>query len=136
MKKIFCFKIIMLICLSCGDSFSDYTYIIDNKTEYDVMLYFSEQIPNGKDSILCLSNTETLIFENWFWSVKKLSCSPPPITEDAKIVVDGGEKHLTKNFSDKNNWKCTGEKDWSLIMVGNYYSSIKSTFDITEKDLE
>jgi hypothetical protein len=136
MKNIFYFTIITLICLSCGDSLSDYSYIIDNKTEYDIILCISEHTPNGQDSILCLPNTETLIFKGEFSSVKKLSCTLPPITEDIKIVVDEGKKHLTKEFSDINNWKCTGEEDWDLIMVGSYYSSIKSTFVITEDDLE
>jgi hypothetical protein len=131
MKKIF-YLIIVFICQSCGDSISDLFHVVDNKTKYDVILY----IPIGQDSILCLSNTKTVIFEREFHSVKKMSCPLPQIAEAIKVVVDGGEKHLTKDFSDINNWECIGEKSWSLVMVGSYYTTITITFVITEDDLE
>ena len=134
MKKIFCIVIIVLICMSCGDSFSEYVYCIENRTEYDVVLFTKEQ-----DSILCLPNKEIVLFQGEFWSSKNLNYTPPLIIEyitSITIVIDGNRKHLIKDFSDMNNWEYTGDEEWSLIMCGSYYSHIKRTFIITENDLE
>ena len=126
----------MLICTSCGDSWSDYAYSIDNQTKYDIILYFNGQESENQNPILCPSNKETIILKMKNRSIKKLDCNPFPLKEHMTFVIDEEEKHLIKDFFDVNNWKCTGDEDWSLIMVGNYYSYIKSTFIITEEDLE
>ena len=136
MKKIILMIIITSICLGCGDSFSELTYSINNQTQYDIILYFTGQEFENKDSILCLSNKETIIFQMEIWSPKKLYCDPYPLKEYAKFVVDDSKKYLIKDISDINNWECTGKTDWHILMMGSYYNNIKSTFIITEEDLE
>ena len=129
MKKIFILSVIICFFASCGDSYSIYTFSIDNKTEYNIILYFDKQIftNSDTDSILCIPHSETIIFEMSGRSIKKLACSPCPSSDYINVVVGTNEKHLIKGFSDINNWECSGATSWSLIMVGNYYSNIKST---------
>jgi len=136
MKKILNLTIIILICMSCGDSFSKFAHSINNQTEYDIILYFTGQEFENQDPILCPANQETIIFLMEDWSIKRINCSPCPIKEYIKLVVDDGKKHLIKDFANDNNWECTGDKNWSFIMAGSYYAYIKSTFVIMEDDLE
>jgi len=139
-KQILYLMLLIPLCISCGDSWSDDIYSIDNRTQYDIILYF--HIPDNisgledLDSILCPLNQETIIEQMTSRSVKQLSCRPYVFKDYVELVVDGGNKHLIKDVSDDNNWVCTGEKDKSFIMVGSYYRVIKNSFIITENDLE
>ena len=118
--------------VSCGDSESIYVTSINNNTSCKVIVNFPDS------TIVCLPNQETIIEEGWGGSVKKLSCFAPYIFRNniAEIVIDGDNKILTKDISDDNNWNCSGERDWSLIMVGSYYSKITTTFVINEEDIK
>lgn len=128
----------MFLCISCGDSDSEYSYCIDNKTEHEMSLCFPKQSLENIETILLAANKETVIFQSYIRSPKKLSCTPPNfLLEDyTYFVVDDGKKHLTKDIFDENNWECTGDKKSSFIMVGSYYDNIKSVFTITKDDLE
>ena len=53
-----------------------------------------------------------------------------------KIIIDDGNKILKKDIADDNNWNCKGDENWSLIMVGSYYSKITTTFTINDEDIE
>jgi hypothetical protein len=57
-------------------------------------------------------------------------------SKEAEIIIDGGAKILTKDIYDDNNWSCKGVEDWSLIMVGSYYSQITKTFTVNDEDIE
>ena len=130
--------IIFFLCVSCGDSESEYSYCIDNRTEYEMVLYFSKQSLEKIETIFLPPNKETIIFQYYIHSPKKLSCTPPNFLLEnyTYLVVDDDIKHLTKDIFDDNNWECTGNKTRSFIMVGSYYDDIKSIFIITEDDLE
>ena len=130
--------VIMFLCVGCGDSDSEYSYCIDNKTEYEMVLYFSKQSLENIETILLAPNKETVIFQYYVHSPKKLSCTPPNflLENHTYLVVDDDKKHLTKDIFDDNNWECTGDKKSDIIMVGSYYDNIKSIFIITGDDLE
>ena len=126
--------LIILVFASCGDSWSDYTWSIDNKTEYNIVINSTGlKLENN----LCPPNKVTVVFQDEPRSPKKLNCHCPPLIlkEQIEFVVDDGKKHLTKDFFNDNNWDCSGDKKSSLIMVGKYYDNIKSIFIITEDDL-
>lgn len=122
-----------LLLTSCGDSDSKYITSINNNTDFGIVVRFSED-----STIVCLPNQETIIEEHWGGSVKKMSCMSPYIFKNnhAVVIVDEGNKTLIKDISDDNNWSCSGEEDWSLIMVGNYYSEIKTTFTVNDEDIK
>jgi len=123
--------VIILVFASCGDSWSEYTWSIDNKTEYNIVITGLKL-----ENILCPPNKLTVVFQDEPRSSKKLYCHCPPlIKEQIEFVIDDGKKHLTKDFFNDNNWECSGDKKSSLIMVGKYYDNIKSIFMITEDDL-
>ena len=126
--------IMITICfVSCGDSDSEYITSINNNSTFEIIVHFPD------DSIIvCLPKQETIIEKGWAGSVKKFSCMSPYIFKNnfAQIAIDEGNKILTKNISDDNNWNCYGDKDWSLIMVGSYYSKITTTFTINDEDIE
>ena len=119
--------------VSCGDSMSKYLTSIVNNTNYNIIVHFSED-----STIVCPSKQETIIEEFEASSGKKLSCMSPYIFKNniAKITIEGGNKILTKDISDDNNWNCNGEKDWDLIMVGSYYSKVTTTFVINDEDIK
>lgn len=133
MRTLFNLLILSIILTSCGDSDSKYFTSINNNTDYEIAVQFSED-----STIVCQANHETIIEEFYAGSVKKLSCIAPYIftNNDAKIIVDKGSKILTKDISDDNNWSCSGEEDWDLIMVGNYYSEITTTFTVNNEDIK
>ena len=122
-----------LLLTSCGDSESKYITSINNNTDFEIVVRFSED-----STIVCNPNQETIIVENWGGSVKKMSCMSPYFfkNNDAVIIVDEGNKILTKDISDDNNWSCSGDEDWSLIMVGNYYSEIRTSFTVNDEDIK
>ena len=128
----------MFLCVSCGDSDSEYSYCIDNKTKYEMVLYFPEQSLENIETILLAPNKETVIFQYYVSSPKKLSCSNLNflVKDYTYLVIDDGKKQLTKDIFDENNWECKGDKKSSLIMVGSYYDNIKRVFIIAEDDLE
>ena len=138
MKKLWLNLIILFLCVSCGDSDSEYYYCIDNKTKYEIVLYFPKQSLEEIETIFLPPNKETIIFQHYVHSPKKLSCTPPNFLLESYtyLVVDDDIKHLTKDIFDDNNWECKGNKKRSFIMVGSYYDDIKSIFIITEDDLE
>jgi hypothetical protein len=131
--------ILTVLCVglvSCGDSDSKYISTISNNTSYDVIvrLHLSED-----SMIVCPSKQETIIVESWASSVKKFSCMTLPNflrSNIAEIIIEGGNKIITKDILDYNNWNCSGEEDWNLIMVGSYYSKITTTFVINDEDIE
>ena len=135
-SKTFLCKIALVVLMgfslvSCGDSWSDYTFIIDNKTGYNINLHSTGiELENN----ICPHNKETVVFIDCPRTPKKLYCTCPPLIlkEQIEFVIDDGKKHLTKDFWDSNNWECTGDKGSSLIMVGKYYYNIN--FDIVIDD--
>ena len=125
----------MFLCTSCGDCWSDTTYSIDNKTEYNIIVQSTEiEIINK----ICPPNKETVIYRDDPRSKRELHCSCPSYIskEQIEFVVDDGNKHLRKDFFDNSNWKCTGDKRSSFAMGGKYYDNIINVFIITEDDLE
>jgi hypothetical protein len=133
MRRTFNLLILSVLLTSCGDSESKYFTSIKNNTNYEIDVQFS------KDStIVCPANHETIIEEYYAGSVKKLSSMAPYIftSNVAKIIVDKGNKTLIKDISDANNWSYSGEKDWDLIMVGNYYIEATNTFTINPEDIK
>ena len=126
-----------LVMFSCGDSESIYAYVVDNQTKYNIVLNFIGQDFENKGSILLKPFTETVIEQEYYSSQKKLDCRLLYFYKDnLQFVVDNGNKQLIKDVSDENNWICTGDKKSSLIMIGNYYNNLKSTFTITENNLK
>jgi len=133
MRSFFYLLIASLLLTSCGDSESKYITSINNNTDFRIVLQFQED-----STIVCQSNQETIVEEYWGGSVKKMSCMSPYIfkNNDSVVIVDEGNKILTKDISDDNNWSCSGDEDWSLIMVGNYYSEIRTTFTVNDEDIK
>ena len=126
MRRLFFLLVISISLMSCGDSDSIYVTSINNNTSFDIIVHFSD------DSIIvCQSKQETIIEEFFGSSVKKMSCMSPYIFKN--IIIDGGNKILIKDISNDKNWDCKGDKSWSLIMVGNYYSKITTTFIINDE---
>ena len=134
MKKILLLSGILLFALvGCGDAESLYNNCIKNKTSLEVIVRFSP------DSIIvCPPKQETIIGTSVSTFTKELTCETPRIFKEglADIVVDKGNKVLLKDITDDNNWDCRGDKVWSLITVGGYYSKITSTFTIDNEDIE
>jgi hypothetical protein len=118
---------------SCGDSDSIYITSINNNTDYEIIVRFTVD-----SAMVCKPKQETIIEEYWGSSVKKMSCMSPYIFKNsiAKIIIDEGNKILTKDITDDNNWSCKGDEDRSLIMVGSYYSKITTTFVISDVDIK
>jgi len=118
---------------SCGDSDSIYITSINNNTDYEIIVRFTVD-----STMVCKPKQETIIEEYWGSSVKKMSCMSPYIFKNsiAKIIIDEGNKILTKDITDDNNWSCKGDEDRSLIMVGSYYSKITTTFVISDVDIK
>jgi hypothetical protein len=133
MRSLFYLIIASLLLTSCGDSESKYITSIINNTDFGIIVQFSED-----STIFCQPNQETIIEEYWGGSVKKMSCMSPYIfkNNDALVIVDEGNKVLTKDISDDNNWSCSGDEEWSLIMVGNYYSEIRTIFTVNDEDIK
>jgi len=133
MRRLFYLLVISVCLISCGDSDSKYISIINNNTDYEIVVHLYED-----STIVCQPNQETIIEEYWGSSVKEMSCMSPYIfkNNDAVVIVDEGNKILTKDISDDNNWSCSGDEDWSLIMVGNYYSEIRTTFTVNDEDIK
>jgi hypothetical protein len=133
MKQMFYLIIAIVFLTSCGDSDSLYITSIDNNSDYEIVVKFSED-----STILCLPNQETIIEEDYGGSITELSCMTPYIfsNNDAEIIIEDGNKTLAKDVTDDNNWTCSGEEDWSLIMVGNYYSEIMTTFTVSNEDIK
>lgn len=67
-----------------------------------------------------------------------MSCSVPYIIKEfnVEVIVDEENKILTKDIYDDNNWICSGEEDWSLIMGGRYYSVIRTVFTVNDEDIK
>jgi len=133
MRRLFFLLLISVGLTSCGDSDSTYITSINNNSDYEIIVHFPVD-----SSLVCNSNQETIIEEYWAGSVKKMSCMTPFIFkhDKAEIIINGGAKILTKDIYDDNNWLCKGEEEWSLIMVGSYYSKITTTFVITNEDIK
>ena len=133
MKCLYSLLIISAILTSCGDSDSKYITCITNNTDYEIVVQLFEDT-----TIICHSFQETIIQDSWGGSVKEMSCATPYIfsNKDAEIIIDDGNKVLIKNITDDNNWNCIGDEDWSLIMVGSYYSEIKTTFTVNPEDIK
>lgn len=133
MKWIFYLFVVSVVFTSCGDSDSRYITSINNNTDYEIAVHLFED-----STIICQSNQETIIEDYYAGSVKKMSCMAPYIftNNEAEIIIDDGNKILIKDISDDNNWSCSGEEDWSLIMVGSYYIEIKTTFVVNDEDIK
>jgi hypothetical protein len=133
MRFLFYLFILSIFLTSCGDSDSKYISILNNNTDYEIVVLLSED-----STRVCQPNQETIIEEYWGGSVKEMSCMSPYIfkNKDSVVTVDEGNKFLTKDISDDKNWSCNGEEDWSLIMVGNYYSEIRRTFTVNDEDIK
>ena len=133
MRRLFFLLLISVVLTSCGDSESIYITSINNNSDYEIIVHFPVD-----SSLVCNSNQETIIEEYWGSSVKKMSCMTPYIFkhDKAEIIINGGAKLLTKDIYDDNNWLCKGEEEWSIIMVGSYYSKITTTFVITNEDIK
>ena len=125
--------IISFILTSCGDSDSKYITSITNNTDYKIVVQLFQDT-----TIICDSFQETIIEDNWGRSVKEMRCTVPNIfsNRDAEIIIDDGNKILTKNMTNDKNWTCIGEEEWSLIMIGSYYSEIKTTFIVNQEDIK
>ena len=134
MKQLFLLAAICFTLISCGDTYSLYTMSIDNKSNYNILLKVKEI---SDTTIICFANKETIIDEGWGESVKEISCQTPYVFREnmAEIIIDEGNKRLIKDISDENNWNCEGKKGRSF-MGGSYYTKIKSTFVITDSDIE
>ena len=133
MRGLFLLLVISSCLLSCGDSMSIYITSINNNTSFDIIVQFPDD-----SRIVCPSKQETIIDEYESWSSKKLSCMSPNIFKNniAEIIIDERNKILKKDISDDNNWNCSGDKDWDLIMVGSYYSKVTTTFTVNDEDIE
>ena len=133
MRARFYLLIVCVFLTGCGDSFSEYITSIKNNTDYEIVLLFP-----GDSSKVCQPNQETIIEERWSSSITIMSCSVPYIIKEfnVEVVVDEGNKILTKDIYDDNNWICSGEEDWSLIMGGRYYSVIRTVFTVNDDDIE
>jgi hypothetical protein len=133
MRRLIFLLMISVNLTSCGDSDSMYITSISNNTDYEIIVSFSVD-----STIVCQPNQETIIEEYWGSSVKEMSCMTPYIfkNSNAEIIIDDGNKILTKDITDDNNWSCEGDEDRSLIMVGSYYSKITTTFVISEVDIK
>ncbi|ORL45089.1 hypothetical protein IIF7_13290 [Zunongwangia atlantica 22II14-10F7] len=132
MKCLISLFIICFFLISCGDSDSKYITSITNNTDYKIIVQIFQDT-----TIICESFQETIIEDNWGRSVKEMNCAVPDIflNGDAEIIIDDGNKILTKNIIDDKNWICIGEEDWSLIMVGSFYNEIKTTFIVNQEDI-
>ena len=120
--------------MSCGDSESLYITSIKNNTNFEMIVHFRDN-----SIIECPSKQETIIEKFWGSSVKNMKCTTPYIFNKrniSKIIINGGNRILTKNISDDNNWNCNGDKAWSLIMVGSFYANITTTFIINDEDIK
>jgi len=140
MNKII-YTIVIILCLvSCGDSWSKYEFYLDNQTKFDIKVYILSNNAEKQDSIVCPSKTKTRILSNEEFRSKRegLSCLPTQLFDwyTMCIDVDSGQKILTKDFYNENNWDCSGTKDFSVAMFSNVYLDVSSTFIITEDDLE
>ncbi len=133
MKQLFNLIFLSILLISCGDSDSKYITSIDNNSDYEIVVKVSND-----STILCPSNQETIIEDYWGGSLKKMSCVTPYIftVKKAEIMIDDSSKILTKDIYDDNNWTCRGEEEWSLVMVGNYYSKIQTTLTINNDDIK
>jgi hypothetical protein len=127
---------IALCFMSCGDSWTEYEFYVDNQTEFNVTIYISNKT---QDSILCLPNTKTNILSDGDFRSKRgtLSCLPTKLSDwyTINIVVDNGQKNITKDFFNEDNWECSGTKDFSVAMFSNIYIEVESTFVITDEDV-
>ncbi len=133
MKQLLNLIFVSILLTSCGDSESKYITSIDNNSDYEIVVKISND-----STVLCPSNQETIIEDYWGGSLKKMSCATPYIfaVKKAEVMIDDSSKILTKDIYDDINWTCRGEEEWSLVMVGNYYSEIETTLTINNDDIK
>ena len=133
MRACFYLLIACVFLTGCGDSRSEYITSINNNTDYEIILQFP-----GDSTKVCQPNQETVIEEYEASSLKKMSCMTPYILRDnnVTIIVDEGNKTLVKDITDDNNWDCNGDEGWSLIMVGKFYSEIRTVFTVNDEDIK
>jgi len=103
-----------------------YVNNVNNNTSYDIVVHLLDN-----STIVCLPGQETKIDEFYGTAVLNLARPPHRFKEIiAKVVINEGNKILTKDIFDGNNWNMKGDK------VGKFYGNITSTFIINEEDLK
>jgi hypothetical protein len=104
-----------------------YTTNINNNTSYDIVVHFSDD-----STIVCPPEQETIVEESYGTWIAYMSTTAPSIFKDniAEIIIDEGNRILTKDISNDNNWSFKGDKE------GKYYGKITSTFVINEEDIK
>jgi hypothetical protein len=145
-KKIFFWTLTIIIALCAGfmscQTDKDCTYIvkINNNTSFDILVYFHDDIVifSEKSIIVCPPNQVTKIIEDYFGTglstTAMYTFTAPSVFRDnfATIIIDEGNKILTKDISDFINWNLTDE----TYKSGKYYSKFVFTFVINEEDIK
>lgn len=126
--------VMMLLSISLMNCEKDldclYTTNINNNTNYDIVVHFSDD-----STIVCPLGKETIIEEYCgSWVTYMSDCTSPNIFKDevAGIIIDNGNKILIKDISNDNNWNGKGDK----CENGKYYTRITTSFVIDEKDIK
>jgi len=136
MKRNF-WTLTIMIVLSAGlmscETDMDCSYIanINNNTSYDIVVHF----PNDS-TIICPPSQTTTIIDEYYGTGVTTSGGHPlhSVFRDniAKIIIDEGNKTLTKDISNVNNWNFKSDK----YKNGKFYGKIDATFVINEEDIK
>jgi len=127
--KLFLVLIFSVFVMSCQID-HDCTYInsVINNTSYEITVYLSSD-----STIVCLPEQETIIEELYGGSgIVYMSSTVPNIFKNnmVRAIIDNGNKILTKDVFDDNNWSVKGDKG------RKYYWRITYTFAINAEDLK
>jgi len=120
MKRTIFILSIIFFFVGCGDEWVPITLVVNNTTKDTISI----TLLSKTYEFVSLPNSSKEFYKTEAHPANNFDCDPR-IYDEVETKTNSG-KTLKKNFADKNNWNCEGDKHNGWTM----------TFVITENDLE